>query len=169
MPCICQLFNKNKRKSDNNSGSYGSTSIESDGQVSASQVVQLRAEVWSLRKSASDSDAIRSSMQEALTKAAAEKYDLLEELNRTKSEIMVRESLHREERNVYCRDKDKFLQEIAGYRTKIKEMSFLVDKISNQNIEFKKSLLEANDVISKLERKCMRMKYSKMKAEHDTA
>ncbi|XP_055535037.1 uncharacterized protein LOC129724306 [Wyeomyia smithii] len=121
-------------------------------------MVQLKAEVWSLRNSLSDSLAINNNMQDAVTQTVAEKYALLEELNGAKSEVLLLESQCRKERDLYCQEKDQFLQEIASYRMKINELSYLVDKLSEQNIELKKSLFDANDLIHKVGKKYMRLR-----------
>ncbi|XP_065090510.1 uncharacterized protein LOC135711566 [Ochlerotatus camptorhynchus] len=161
MPCFCQFFNKTKqyRPIEKSAGSSShQTETIREGNVSASELVQLKAEVWSLRNALSDATAVNSNMQDAITQAVAEKYELLNELQRAKNDIAALESDRQKERNLYCQEKDTFLQEIASYRAKINELSFLVDKISNQNIELKKSLLEANDTICKIGQKYMKLK-----------
>ncbi|XP_053683069.1 uncharacterized protein LOC128733483 [Sabethes cyaneus] len=165
MPCFCQFFNKNKqyraltdKTIQSIANSESSSIVPAAGQISASEMVQLKAEVWSLRNSLSDSLAINSNMQDAVTQTVAEKYALLEELNGAKSEIALLEAHSRKERDLYCQKKDQFLQEIASYRMKINELSYLVEKLSEQNIELKKSLLDANDTIYKVSKKYVHLK-----------
>ncbi|XP_058829500.1 uncharacterized protein LOC131688904 [Topomyia yanbarensis] len=162
MPCFCKLFPKNTpyRALDNvnQSSANSTTDPVTSQQVSASELVQLKAEVWSLRNSLSDAISVNNNMQDAITQTVAEKYSLLDELCMAKNEMALLESQQRTERDVYCQEKDKFLQEIASYRIKINELSHLVDKISEQNIELKKSLLEANDTVYKIGRNYMKLK-----------
>ncbi|XP_021695581.1 uncharacterized protein LOC110675326 [Aedes aegypti] len=168
MPCFCQFFNKAKQyravssapKSDGASNTDQTDPIRGGSAVSASELVQLKAEVWTLRNALSDATAVNNNMQDAITQAVAEKYELLDELQRAKSEIATLETERRKERNLYCQEKDKFLQEIASYRVKINELSFLVDKISQQNIDLKQSLFEANDTVCKIGHKYMKLKSS---------
>ncbi|XP_062550338.1 uncharacterized protein LOC134215103 [Armigeres subalbatus] len=163
MPCFCQFFNKSKQHRTV-TGADGAPSISNhsnfdrEGKVSASEVVQLKAEIWTLRNALSDSTDMNNNMQDAITQAVAEKYALLDELQRAKNDVALLETERREERNLYCQEKDKFLQEIASYRVKINELSFLVDEISQQNIDLKQSLYEANDTVYRIGRKYIKIK-----------
>ncbi|XP_058466495.1 uncharacterized protein LOC131439469 [Malaya genurostris] len=160
MPCFCKFLPKSKHYCtlDNASVNLTTEPVATTQQVSASEVVQLKAEVWCLRNSLSDSYSINSNMQDTITQTVAEKYALLEELCMAKNETALLETQHRTERDLYRQEKDRFLQEIASHRMKINELSQLVEKISEQNIQLKKSLLEANDTIYKIGRKYMKLK-----------
>nr|XP_029725150.1 uncharacterized protein LOC109425616 [Aedes albopictus] len=166
MPCFCQFFNKSKQyraiSSTTAADGGGSSSNQTDpirgGHVSASELVQLKAEVWTLRNALSEATAVNNNLQDAITQTVTEKYELLDELQRSKNDFASLEAERREERNLYSQDKDKFLQEIASYRVKINKLSFLVDKISQQNIELKQSLFEANDTVCKIGQKYMKLK-----------
>ncbi|KAL1396377.1 hypothetical protein pipiens_010551 [Culex pipiens pipiens] len=177
MPCFCQIFNKSKQyrpvksktgspqtnanvgdgTADNPTGHVPQEN-NSSGPVSASAVVQLKAKVWSLQNSLSDSTVINNNMQEAITETVAEKYRLLDELNQAKTEAALAEAQQDEERNRHARERDKFLREIDSYRSKINELSCLVEKIAEQNIELKQQLLEANDTVCRVARKYMKLK-----------
>ncbi|XP_055603038.1 uncharacterized protein LOC129751517 [Uranotaenia lowii] len=152
MPCFCQFFNKNKQYKP--LGTTDPSEQENSSPiVFASEMVQLKAEIWTLRNSLADTKAISQNLQDSILQTVMEKYEILDELSRAREEIAMLEAQQQEERNVNCSQKKQFLQEISSYRTKISELSFLVDKLSEDNIQLKKELLEANDTVYKIGQK----------------
>lgn len=127
MPCICQLFGKNKCLIKNHSTT---TEIREATQgiteVSATEVSRLKAEIWCLRNSLEDSIHANNNMQEMIKNVVEEKYDVLQETNKLVEANQILEAQLRTERDIYAEEKRKLMEKIVTLQTKSKEDSKLI-------------------------------------------